>query len=170
MREPEGGLTLGAELRTAAQSNFLEIEVFASEAKVIDDVGNYAARNIARVPSKGNEPFGMKGIRIVPVAAGGADQLAAKFAQPAIQLPAIQRRLFAHIRPSKRICRERAVEWGGRTREVPQDGLWLILESAERLCCDPVRGRDNPAESTTERPTRHPRRGALEFLKLGQSS
>jgi hypothetical protein len=105
-------------------SELFEIEVIAAETKVVADVGNDAARNIARMPGEGDEPVGPEGIRVdslapahsvlsdlrfqripfaasqsgssMPVAAGGAEQFAADCAQSPLQLAAVPGRIFAH--------------------------------------------------------------------------
>jgi hypothetical protein len=70
-------------------SKFLEVKIVAAEAKIFNDVGDDAARHVARMPGEGNEPGGMKRIGIMPMAAGGAQQFASHLAQAALKLAAI---------------------------------------------------------------------------------
>jgi hypothetical protein len=48
--------------RLVCDSILLEEEVVAADAKVFNNIGNDAARHIARVPGKRYEPLGMKWI------------------------------------------------------------------------------------------------------------
>lgn len=48
------------------------------------------------MPGKGDEAVGTKGIGIVPVAACRAEESATQLAQAALQLPAVQGRVFPH--------------------------------------------------------------------------
>ena len=43
-------------------SKFLEVKVVAADAEVFNDIGDDAARHIARMPGKGNEPVGAERI------------------------------------------------------------------------------------------------------------
>ena len=70
-------------------SKFLEIKIVAADAQVLNNVGNDAARHVARMPCKCDKPVGTKWIRIMPVAAGAAQKFATNFAQAAFQLTAI---------------------------------------------------------------------------------
>ena len=70
-------------------SIFFEVKVVAADAEVFNNVGNNAARHVARMPGKGDEPVRPKWIGIMPVTAGGAEKLTTNLAQAALQLPAI---------------------------------------------------------------------------------
>ena len=78
------------------RSEFSEVEVFAAEAEVFDNVGYNAARHIARMPGESDKTVGTEWIRVMAVAARGAEQFAANFTQAALQLAAVPRRVFAH--------------------------------------------------------------------------
>ena len=54
------------------------------------------AWHIAGMPGKGDEPVGSERIGVVPVAARGAEQFAADFAEPPLQLAAVIGRVLAH--------------------------------------------------------------------------
>jgi hypothetical protein len=54
------------------------------------------AEKIAGLPSKGDEPVGSERIGVVPVAARRAEQFAADFPEPPLQLAAVVGRLPAH--------------------------------------------------------------------------
>ena len=73
-------------------SEFIEVEVFAAEAEVFDD----AARHVAGMPGKRDEAVGTKRVRVVPVAAGGAEQFTTEVAKAAFELAAVPRRVLAH--------------------------------------------------------------------------
>src|SRR5262245_46634909 len=77
-------------------SEFSEVKRVSRDAEVVNDVRNDAARHIARLPREGDEPVGPEGIRVMPVAAGGAEQFAADFPKPSFQLAAVVGRVFAH--------------------------------------------------------------------------
>ena len=87
--------------RTGATGNvtgleLAEVEFVASDAEVFDDVRDDAAWHIAGMPGKGDEPVGSERIGVVPVAARRAEQFAADFPEPPLQLAAVVGRLPAH--------------------------------------------------------------------------
>lgn len=77
-------------------SELLEVRVVAGDAKVLDDVGNDAARHVARMSREGDEAVGPEGIRVMAVAAGVAQVFAANLAQAPLQLAAVVGGKFAH--------------------------------------------------------------------------
>ncbi len=77
-------------------SEFLEVKVLAAQAEVVTEVSHNAARNIARMPRKRDQAVGAEGIGVMPMAAGGAEQFAADFLEPAFQLPAVPGGVLAH--------------------------------------------------------------------------
>lgn len=77
-------------------SEFPEVECVAREAKVFDNVGDDAARHVARMPGERDEAVGVERIGVVPMAAGGAQEFAADFPQPALKLAAVPRGILAH--------------------------------------------------------------------------
>lgn len=89
----ETDLALARLLRDSESS---EVEFVPGDAKVFDNVGDDATRDIARMPGKGDEPVGTKRIGVVPVTAGAAQMLAPNFAQPPLQLAAVVRGIFPH--------------------------------------------------------------------------
>lgn len=78
------------------RSEFSEIELVAGDAEVFDDVRDDAAWYIARMPGEGNQTVGTKGIRVMPVTAGGAFMHTTDLTQAAVKLPTVPRRVFAH--------------------------------------------------------------------------
>ena len=87
--------------RTGAAGNvtgleLAEVEFVASDAEVFDDVRDDAAWHIAGVPGKGDEPLGSERIRVVPVAARRAEQFAADFPEPPLQLATVVGRVPPH--------------------------------------------------------------------------
>ena len=77
-------------------SEFPEVELVAGDAEVFDDVGNDAAWHIAGMPRKGDEAVRAEGIRVVPVAAGGAFMHTTDLTQATVKLSAVPRGEFAH--------------------------------------------------------------------------
>jgi len=65
------------------------VKLFPCQAEVFDDVRDDSARHVAAVPCEGDEAMRVEGIRVVSVAAGSAQQFAADFAQPPIELAAV---------------------------------------------------------------------------------
>jgi hypothetical protein len=82
--------------RRGCDLEFLEIEVVAADAEVFDDVGDDAARHVAGMPRKRDEPVGPEGIGIMPVAPRCAKQFTADFTESALQLTAVVCGKFAH--------------------------------------------------------------------------
>ena len=87
--------------RTGATGNvtgleLAEVEFVASDAEVFDDVRNDAAWHIAGMPGKGDEPVASERIGVVPVAACRAEELAADFPEPPLQLATVVGRVPAH--------------------------------------------------------------------------
>jgi hypothetical protein len=70
-------------------SEFTEVELVAGQGEIVTDVGDDAARDIARMPGESDEAVGPKRIRVMAVAAGSPKEFAADFAQAAIELPAV---------------------------------------------------------------------------------
>ena len=90
--------------RTRATGNVIglelaEVEFVASDAEVFDDVRDDAAWHIAGMPGKGDEPVGSERIGVVPVAARRAEQLAADFPEPPLQLAAAAGRVAGQDSP-----------------------------------------------------------------------
>lgn len=77
-------------------SESLEVEIVAAEAEVFDDVGDDAARHVARMPRERDEPVRPERIGVMPVTAGGAQEFAADFPQAAVKLPGVPRGISAH--------------------------------------------------------------------------
>jgi hypothetical protein len=77
-------------------SEFPEVELVAGDAEVFNDVRDDAARDVTRMPGKGDETIGTKRIGVMPVTARGAEQFAADFAESPFQLTAVVGRVFAH--------------------------------------------------------------------------
>jgi hypothetical protein len=75
---------------------FFEEKFVAADAEIFNNIGDDAARDVARVPGECDEAVGMKRIGIMPMAAGGAEEFAADFTQATVKLAAIPRRIFAH--------------------------------------------------------------------------
>ncbi len=73
-----------------------EIKLVAGNAEVFDDVGNDAARDVARMPQERDNSIGTKGIGIMPVASGAAQMDAANLFETPFQLTAINRGIFSH--------------------------------------------------------------------------
>jgi len=82
--------------RIRAGSELSEVEIVAADSEVFDDVCHDAARHIARMPGEGDEAIGTEGVRVMPVAARCAEQLAAKLTEAALQLAAVPGRILAH--------------------------------------------------------------------------
>ena len=59
-------------------------------------VGDDAARHVARMPCKRNEPLGPERIAVVPVATSGAEKFAANLTQTTVKLTAVPGGIFAH--------------------------------------------------------------------------
>ena len=77
-------------------SEFPKVKLIAGDAEVIADVGDDSARHVARMPGERDEPLGAEGIRVMPVAAGGAKEFATDLAEASLQLAAIIGEVFAH--------------------------------------------------------------------------
>jgi len=76
---------------------FPGVEIVAGEAEVVANVGDDATGHVAAVPGEGDEPGGAKWVGVVPVASGSAEGFAAEFAQPPVELTAVEGgELFAH--------------------------------------------------------------------------
>jgi len=73
-----------------------EVEFVAADAEVFDDVGDDAARHVARMPRERDEAVGAKRIGVMPMTAGSAKECAADFSQTAIKLPTVPRGILAH--------------------------------------------------------------------------
>ncbi len=73
-----------------------EIKLVACDAEVFNDVGYDSARHVAMVPGECDNSFRTEGIGVMPVTAGVAQVDAANLLEAALQLPAIERRVFAH--------------------------------------------------------------------------
>jgi len=71
------------------RSIFLEVKVVAADTEVFNDVGNDAAPHVAWLPGKCDQPIRMKGIGIMPMAAGSAKKHTADFAEAVFKLPTI---------------------------------------------------------------------------------
>lgn len=77
-------------------SEFAEIELVAGDSEVFDDIRDDAARDVARMPSEGDQSVGMEGIGVVSVAASRAEQFTTDFPGSPLQLSAVPRGVFAH--------------------------------------------------------------------------
>jgi len=77
-------------------SELFEVEVVAPDAEILDNVSDDAARHVTRMPGKSDEAVGSEGVRLMPVVAGRAEEFAADFAEPVLQLTAVPGRVFAH--------------------------------------------------------------------------
>ncbi len=77
-------------------SESLEVKVVAADAEVFNDVGYDAAGHIARMPCERDEAVGTEGIRVMPVAPGGAKEFAANLTQTTVKLAAVPGGMFAH--------------------------------------------------------------------------
>lgn len=101
-RSSDCGLRLRSKLRRGKMRNCrcdsesLEIEVVATEAEVFDDVSDYAARHVARMPRERDESVRTKWIRVMPVAPGGAKKFTANLTQTTVKLTTVPRGIFAH--------------------------------------------------------------------------
>lgn len=71
------------------RSGLLAIEFLARDPKVIDNVGDDAARDVGTVPGEGDETVGAERIGVVAVTPSSANQLAAKLAQSAVKLATV---------------------------------------------------------------------------------
>ena len=77
-------------------SEFSEVEFVAGDAKVFHDISNDPARHVAGMPRKGYDAVGTEGIGIVAMTARVAQVFAANFAEPALQLAAVESGILAH--------------------------------------------------------------------------
>src|SRR5712691_3036533 len=73
-------------------SEFPEIELLASDAEVLNDIGNDPARHITGMPGKGDDAVG-----VMAVATFAAEELTANFPKTLFQPPAVERRVFSHM-------------------------------------------------------------------------
>lgn len=74
---------------SATESILVEVKPVPCEAQVFDDVGDNAARHVARMRGKGDEPVGVERIGVVPVTARRAEQFATQFFEPTLKLAAV---------------------------------------------------------------------------------
>ena len=77
-------------------SESFEVKIVATDVEVFDDIGDDAARHVARMPGKRDEAVGAKGIRVMPVAPSGAKKFTTNLTQTALQLAAVPGGIFAH--------------------------------------------------------------------------
>ena len=77
-------------------SEFPKIEFVAGDAEIFDDIGDNAARHVARMPRKRDDAIRMEGIGVVAVTAGAAEVLATDVPESSFELPAVIGRVFAH--------------------------------------------------------------------------
>lgn len=68
---------------------FFEIEILSAHAEILDDVADNASWHISRMPGKSNQAFRSKRVGIVPVTARRAEEVAADFLEPALELPTV---------------------------------------------------------------------------------
>jgi len=73
----------------ASPSEFPEIKVVAGDSKVLNNVCDDTARNIACMPRECNEAFWVEWIGKVTVTASGANVFAADFLESTFQLPTV---------------------------------------------------------------------------------
>jgi hypothetical protein len=116
------------------QSESFEVEVFAAEAEVFDDVGYDSARHIARMPGEGDKTVGMERIRVVTVAARRAEQLASDLTQATFQLAAVPRGILAHkSRGENEFVAESGWDGASGFQQRLQMGLGGLLEAQDGL-------------------------------------
>lgn len=77
-------------------SEFPEVELIAGDPEVLDNVGDDAARHVARMPGESDQPVGTKRIRVMPVTARRAKKFTTDFAEAPFQLAAVPGGIFAH--------------------------------------------------------------------------
>jgi hypothetical protein len=70
-------------------SEFPKIEFVAGDAKIFDDIGDDAARHVARMPRKRDDALRMEGIRVVAVTARTTKVLATDVPESSFKLPTV---------------------------------------------------------------------------------
>src|SRR5947199_8097177 len=77
-------------------SEFPKIKFIAGDAEIFNDVGDDAARHVARMPRKRDDPIRMKGIGVVAVTAPATEVLATDLPESPFKLPTVIGRVLAH--------------------------------------------------------------------------
>ena len=77
-------------------SEFPKIKFIAGDAEIFNDVGDDAARHVARMPRKCDDAVRMEGIGVVAVTAPATEVFATDFQESPVELPALIGRVFAH--------------------------------------------------------------------------
>jgi hypothetical protein len=88
-------------LARTADLKSAEIELLSGNPKIFYNIGDNTRWNISRVPGKGNQTIGAKGIGVMPVATGASEMFTPDFPQTSLQLAAIERGIFAHSSSSE---------------------------------------------------------------------
>ena len=77
-------------------SEFPKIEFVTGDAEIFNDVGDNAARYVARMPRKCDDAIRMEGIGVVTVTASATEVFATNFPESPVELPTIVGRVFTH--------------------------------------------------------------------------
>lgn len=96
VREPDKVTQVDCVAMPIIASEFSEVKLVARDTEIFDDVGNNAARNIARMPRESDDAFGAEGIGVMPVTSGIAQVHTADFTETTLQLTAVEGGVFAH--------------------------------------------------------------------------
>ena len=77
-------------------SEFPKIQFVASDAEIFNDVGDDAARHVARMPRKRDDAIRVEGIGVVAVTARATEMLATDVPESSFKLPTVIGRVFTH--------------------------------------------------------------------------
>ena len=77
-------------------SEFPKIKFIAGDAEIFNDVGDDAARHVARMPRKCDDAVRMEGIGVVAVTAPATEVLATDLPESPFKLPTVIGRVLAH--------------------------------------------------------------------------
>ena len=96
-KRPEAGPRAESGVRNVeCGSEFPEVKVVAADAEVFNNVSDDAARHVTRMPGKRDQAVWAGGIRVVPVAPGGAKEFTANLTQTTVKLTTFPGGIFAH--------------------------------------------------------------------------
>jgi hypothetical protein len=73
-----------------------KVEVVLAQSKVVENISNNPAGNIARMPGKCDQKLRVKWIRVMPVTSTCADEPTTNLLEPSVQLAAIPGGIFSH--------------------------------------------------------------------------
>ena len=77
-------------------SEFPKIKFVASDTEIFNDVGDDAARHVARMPRKRDDAIRVAGIGVVAVTARATEMLATDVPESSFKLPTVIGRVFTH--------------------------------------------------------------------------